>query len=186
MRAARPDQRARGSPLARSRGCGDCGAPSSRREPVDLLPDLRTTIPLEIRHGRSWRVLWRRGRRQHRPSAALRRKPGGRLSRTTASTREQPRCRVKNAWPRLSGSSSARGQVGVDHGGCFARGGAQRQRSVRRLLAHGGRSPSMSMRRCRCSSAARANSNSPLTTASPRSLARNLQALRRRAARLPH
>jgi hypothetical protein len=59
MRTPRPDQRARGSPLAQSRGCGDCGAPSSGCEPDDVLPDLRTTIPFEIRHGRSRRVLWR-------------------------------------------------------------------------------------------------------------------------------
>jgi hypothetical protein len=35
MRTPRPDQRARGSPLAQSRGCGDRGAPSCGCEPDD-------------------------------------------------------------------------------------------------------------------------------------------------------
>ena len=70
MRTPRPDRRARGSPLAQSRGCGDCGAPSSGREPDDVLPDLPTTIPFEIRHGRSRRVLWRRWTRADEDESA--------------------------------------------------------------------------------------------------------------------
>ena len=38
MRTPRPDQRARGSPLAQSRGCGDCGAPSSGVSPTTSCP----------------------------------------------------------------------------------------------------------------------------------------------------